>query len=63
VEGSLAIEDWEVGEESITITFEEDLGVGESATLAVAYTSEPEQGWYFRTEAMGYPKGDDYFVT
>ncbi len=63
VESSVPIEDWEIEEERIVVTFEMELPPGEVATLSVTYRAEPEKGLYFRTEAMGYPKGDDHLWT
>ena len=47
----------------VTILFEEPIPVGERVEVTFRYTAEPKQGLYFRTEAMGYPAGDDHLWT
>lgn len=63
VTSSQEIEDWESGKNHLTITFVDELGAGEEAWVEVEYEAFPEQGWYYRTAAMGYPDGDDHFFT
>jgi len=63
VESSAAMKDWDVGKTAITLTFTQPIAPGTETTVTVTYTAEPEDGWFFRTEAMGYPKGDDHFWT
>ncbi len=64
VEASAAIEDWQVTRDAIVVTFSEAIDPGEASWVRVRYEAEPrEEGWYFRTEAMGYPAGDDHFWT
>ena len=58
------IETWTVGNREITISFVEPIPAGAETRVTVTYDAEPrENGWYFRTEAMGYPEGDDHFWT
>jgi len=63
VESSAALKDWDVGKTAITLTFAQAIAPGTDTTVTVTYTAEPEDGWFYRTEAMGYPKGDDHFWT
>lgn len=64
IESSREIVTWDVGSEAITVTFRQPIPAGEETTVTVHYEAEPrERGWYFRTEAMGYPEGDDHFWT
>tara|TARA_R110000850_G_scaffold233686_1_gene358568 strand:- start:40 stop:2796 length:2757 start_codon:yes stop_codon:yes gene_type:complete len=63
VSSSAAIEDWDSADDSLTITFSEEVAPGTEAWVRVSYSAEPKQGWYYRTEAMGYPAGDDHFFT
>tara|TARA_R110002096_G_scaffold14302_12_gene49881 strand:- start:1498 stop:4185 length:2688 start_codon:yes stop_codon:yes gene_type:complete len=63
VESSVEIEDWEVGKEAITITFKNAIAPTDEGWVRVTYSAEPKNGWYYRTEAMGYPEGDDHFFT
>jgi aminopeptidase N len=63
VESSAALKDWDVGKTAITLTFTQPIEPGAETSVTVTYTAEPEDGWFFRTEAMGYPKGDDHFWT
>lgn len=49
--------------EHLKLLFEEPVPVGEVVTVAITYTAEPKQGLYFRTEDMGYPKGEDHLWT
>lgn len=63
VESSAAIRDWDVGKSAIIVTFAQEVAPGAETTVTLTYTAEPEDGWFYRTEAMGYPKGDDHFWT
>lgn len=63
VESSAALQDWDVGKTAITLTFAQAIAPGTDTTVTVTYTAEPVDGWFYRTEAMGYPKGDDHFWT
>ena len=63
IEASAPIEDWDVGHERIVITFADPIEAGAESWVKVRYLAEPKDGWYFRTEEMGYPKGDDHFFT
>ena len=64
VEASAEIEDWQVTRDAIVVTFVEPIAADEASWVRVRYEAEPrEEGWYFRTEAMGYPAGDDHFWT
>ncbi|BBO36585.1 M1 family aminopeptidase [Lacipirellula parvula] len=50
-------------DESLTIVFEAPIAVGEQAEVEIDYSAEPVEGLYFRTAAMGLPKGDDHLWT
>lgn len=63
VEASSPIEAWDVGDSAITITFVDPIAPDAEAWVKVTYDTEPRHGWYFRTEEMGYPEGDDHFWT
>ena len=63
VDSSAALKDWDVGKTAITLTFTQPIAPGTEATVTITYTAEPQEGWFYRTEAMGYPKGDDHFWT
>ncbi len=63
VESSASLQDWDVGKTAITLTFAQAIPPGTDTTVALTYTAEPGDGWFYRTEAMGYPKGDDHFWT
>jgi aminopeptidase N len=63
VESSAALKGWDTGKTAITLTFAQPVAPGAETSVTVTYTAEPEDGWFYRTEAMGYPKGDDHFWT
>jgi aminopeptidase N len=65
VEGDgVAVEDFQItDEDKLEITFENAIAVGAETTLTIRHRCEPRHGWYFRTEAMGYPPGDDHAWT
>jgi len=63
VEASAPVEAWSSGKTALTITFAQSLPVDGEAWVKVSYEAEPKDGWYYRTEAMGYPAGDDHFWT
>ena len=63
VESSAKLTGWDPGKTALTLTFAEPVAPGSETTVTVVYTAEPEDGWFYRTEAMGYPKGDDHFWT
>jgi aminopeptidase N len=63
VESSATVEAWDAGKTTLTVTFAQPLGAAAEAWVKVTYTAEPKSGWYYRTEAMGYPAGDDHFWT
>ncbi len=64
VEASAELEDWVVGEDSIDLIFSEEVAPDAETTVTVTYSAQPqEKGLYFRTEAMGYPEGDDHLWT
>ncbi|MCB1233497.1 MAG: M1 family metallopeptidase [Verrucomicrobiae bacterium] len=63
VEASAPLADWDAGYERLTLTFSEPIAPGAESWVKVTYSAHPEDGWYFRTEAMGYPAGDDHFWT
>ncbi|MCB1232086.1 MAG: HEAT repeat domain-containing protein [Verrucomicrobiae bacterium] len=63
VEASAEIEAWQVTDDAIIVTFREAIPAKAKSWVRVTYSAEPKDGWYFRTEAMGYPAGDDHFWT
>jgi len=63
VESSAVVQDWDIGKTAITLTFAQAIPPGTDTTVTLTYTAEPEDGWFYRTEAMGYPEGDDHFWT
>lgn len=64
VESSAGVEDFVVGENSIYITFAKAIAPDAEASVTITYSAQPQEaGLYFRTEAMGYPKGDDHLWT
>lgn len=63
VASSAELKDWDAGKTAITLTFTQPVAPGTETTVTVTYTAEPEDGWFYRTGAMGYPEGDDHFWT
>lgn len=63
LEASVPVKAWDAGKATITVTFAEAIPADVDAWVKVTYSAEPREGWYYRTEAMGYPKGDDHFWT
>lgn len=63
VEATVPVKAWDLGKESVTVTFTDPIPADVEVRVTVTYSAEPRSGWYYRTEAMGYPKGDDHFWT
>ncbi len=64
VESSVPLEAWENTDKQIILTFKQAVPVNKEAWVKLTFSVEkPERGLYFRTEAMGYPKGDDQLWT
>ncbi|MEM6798147.1 MAG: M1 family aminopeptidase [Planctomycetota bacterium] len=63
VTGSVEVADFVATDEDLTLLFARPIAVGEQASVTIRYSAEPKQGLYFRTEAMGYPAGDDHIWT
>ncbi len=59
IDSNHEIQAWQTTLDKIVITFKRPIRPGQKARVTVVYTAEPKEGLYFRTEAMGYPKGDD----
>jgi aminopeptidase N len=59
VRSSHAVRDWSAGAEDVTIVFEHGIPVGEEAFVEIDYSTEPIEGLYFRTPAMGFPASDE----
>ncbi len=55
--------DWSIDENSINLVFEKPIAPGVEVSVAVEYSAQPRHGLYFRTEKMGYTKGDDHLWT
>ena len=63
IESNRAIASWDNDDRKITILFQEPIPPGQEAQVTVHYSASPREGLYFRTEAMGYPAGDDHLWT
>lgn len=63
VESTREIESWDNDDKRIAIYFKAPIPAGEEVSVTVHYTAEPKDGLFFRTEAMGYPAGDDHLWT
>ena len=64
VEATQAVKSFQMtSDDKLEITFAKAIPVGTETTVTIQHHCEPRQGWYFRTEAMGYPKGDDHAWT
>lgn len=64
VESSVPLEGWDNDDKQLVLTFKEALPVNQEAWVRITSSVEkPDHGLYFRTEAMGYPKGDDQLWT
>lgn len=63
VTGSRELAEFVATDDDLTILFAEPIPVGEETSVTIKYSAEPQQGLYFRTEEMGYPKGDDHLWT
>lgn len=63
VVGSREVAEYVATDHDVTILFAEPIPVGEETRITFTYTAEPTEGLYFRTEAMGYPAGDDHIWT
>lgn len=63
VKSPVAIQDRDVGKTAITLTFAEPIPPGAETTISLVFRAHPQDGWFFRTAAMGYPDGDDHFWT
>jgi len=63
IESDHEIQAWQTTLDKIVVTFSKPIPPNRKARVKIAYTAEPKHGLYFRTEAMGYPKGDDQLWT
>ncbi len=63
LESSHPIESWNNDDKVIVVEFKKPIPTGEKAIVTIHYSAEPQDGLFFRTEAMGYPAGDDHFWT
>ena len=63
VRSKRAVSSFSVDDESVSIVFEEPIPVDEQVEVEIDYSAEPVEGLYFRTAAMGLPKGDDHCWT
>lgn len=61
--GTEAIAAYQATREHVILTFATPIPADKETSVTITYTCEPRQGFYFRTEAMGYPKGDDHVFT
>ena len=51
---------WQATDRQVVLTFAEAIPADQETTVTISYSATPKQGLYFRTEAMGYPAGDDH---
>ena len=63
VESDHAIKDFAASADDVSVTFREPIPPDQQAWVEIKYAAEPKKGLYFRTEAMGYPAGDDHLWT
>ena len=64
VTSNIKIASHENTDKAIVIMFAEPIPSGAEVEVSIRYSAEPKsKGLYFRTEAMGYPKGDDHIFT
>ncbi|MFV1994926.1 MAG: M1 family aminopeptidase [Verrucomicrobiales bacterium] len=63
IEGSPAIDDYQVTGEKLIVTFAKPVPAGVEARLEITYRATPRDGLYFRTPAMGYREGDTHLWT
>ncbi len=63
IDSPVALRGHEVGKSEIVLTFAEPIPPGAETNLSLRFRAHPQDGWFFRTEAMGYPAGDDHFWT
>ena len=57
------VQNFQVTEDNIVITFVDEIPAGKEASVTVAYHAEPTEGLYFRTPEMGYEPGDTHLFT
>jgi len=63
VESARKIKTWDNDDKKLLIVFSDKVKAGEVIEVSISYEAQPEDGLYFRTREMGYPKGDDHFWT
>ena len=63
VESKHTIDSWDNDDSRIAIVFKKPIPADEQVSVEVHYSAQPQDGLFFRTEAMGYPKGDDHLWT
>lgn len=64
VESSAALQAWQNNDKKLILTFKKSLPINQDVWVKITYSVEkPTHGLYFRTEAMGYKKGDDQLWT
>ena len=64
VESSAAILGWQNTGEQLVITFKDAIPADTAAWVKITYSAtDPQQGLYFRTPAMGYKDGDTHLWT
>jgi len=57
------VQNFQVTEDNIIVTFVDEIPPNKEASVTVAYHAEPTQGLYFRTPEMGYKDGDTHLFT
>lgn len=63
VETTEAIDSWDYDDSRIAVYFKDSIPADKEVNVTVHYSAQPKDGLFFRTEAMGYPKGDDHLWT
>jgi aminopeptidase N len=57
------VQNFQVTEDSIVVTFVDEIPPNKEASVTITYHAEPTEGLYFRTPEMGYKPGDTHLFT
>jgi len=63
VTGSVPVKDFFSTDTSLEIAFQQPIPVGQKVEIQIEHHCQPDGGFYFRTEAMGYPAEDTHCWT
>ena len=63
VVSSETLQNYQVDQEKLVITFAAAIPAGKEASVTIAYSAEPSLGLYFRTPEMGYKAGDTHLFS